>query len=142
MSAVLHVAEPSPRYLSRPPMVVDCSALAGIVFREAWGEAAAARLEARSLHAPYLLQAEIASVAVKKQRRGEAHAAFGLSLAAELEIDLHPVEPVAVAELALRYELSAYDAAYLWLAAQLKCPLATFDEQLARAAQSHLASLA
>lgn len=142
MSPALHIAEPPAQYLNRPPIVVDCSALAGIVFREPWGEQAAARLEARSLHAPYLLQAEIANVAVKKQRRGEVHAAQGLSLAAELEIDLHPINPVAVAALAQRYALSAYDAAYLWLAAELKCPLATFDAQLAQAAQAHLASLA
>ena len=56
-------------------------------------------------------------------------------------IDLHPVDPIAVADLALRYQLSAYDAAYLWLAADLKCPLATFDGKLALAARTHLASL-
>ena len=27
-------------------------------------------------------------------------------------------------------DLSAYDAAYLWLAAELKAPLATFDRKL------------
>ena len=43
--------------------------------------------------------------------------------------------------LALRYKLTAYAAAYLWLAAELKAPLATFDEKLAVAAQAHLASL-
>ncbi|MDP3414253.1 MAG: type II toxin-antitoxin system VapC family toxin, partial [Polaromonas sp.] len=48
----------------------------------------------------------------------------------------------AVADLAMRYGLSAYDAAYLWLAADLKCPLATFDDKLAAAARTHLAGLA
>ncbi|MCA3237404.1 MAG: type II toxin-antitoxin system VapC family toxin [Curvibacter sp.] len=140
MSA-LHIAEPPAKYQVRPPIVVDCSALAGIVFREPWGEQAAQQLEARSLHAPWLLQVEIASVAVKKMRRGEEHAAYGLGLAADMAIDLHAVDAVAVAHLAQRYQLSAYDAAYLCLAAELRCPLATFDAQLAHAAQSHLASL-
>jgi predicted nucleic acid-binding protein len=36
---------------------------------------------------------------------------------------------------AARYELSASDAAYLWLAAELQAPLATFDQKLAAAAQ-------
>lgn len=138
----LHIAEPPAQYQVRPPIVVDCSALAGIVFREPWGEQAAQQLEARSLHAPWLLQVEIASVAVKKLRRGEDHAAYGLGLAAEMAIELHAVDPVAVADLAQRYELSAYDAAYLWLAADMRCPLATFDAQLAQAAQTHLGSLA
>ena len=38
-------------------------------------------------------------------------------------------------------KLSAHGAAFLWLAAEIKAPLATFDEQLGRAAQVHLASL-
>ena len=67
----LYVAEPPARYLPLPPLVVDCSTLAGIVFNEEWRAQAVERLEGRSLHAPNVLQAEIASVAVKKQRRGE-----------------------------------------------------------------------
>ena len=47
----------------------------------------------------------------------------------------------AVAALALQYNLSAYDASYLWLAAELQCPLATFDDKLAKAAQAHLSTL-
>jgi len=40
--------------------------------------------------------------------------------------------------LAMRYELSAYDAAYLWLAGVLGAPLATFDRKLGQAAGRHL----
>jgi predicted nucleic acid-binding protein len=40
--------------------------------------------------------------------------------------------------LAMRYRLSAYDAAYLWLAGALQAPLAT-DAKLAGAARDYLA---
>ncbi len=43
--------------------------------------------------------------------------------------------------LAEQYQLTAYDAAYLWLAAQLKAPLATFDRRLGEAAQACLGAL-
>jgi len=32
--SVLYVAEPSPRHLVRPPLVVDCSLLAALLFDE------------------------------------------------------------------------------------------------------------
>jgi predicted nucleic acid-binding protein len=41
--------------------------------------------------------------------------------------------------LATRYQLSGYDAAYLWLAGALAAPLATFDAKLAKAANAYLA---
>ena len=138
----LYLAEPPAHYLARAPMVVDCSALAGLLFQETWRDLAAEKIHGRSLHAPFLLQTEIASVALKKHRKGFVElAADALAQYAEMDIDLHRVEPQHALALALRYQLSAYDAAYLWLAAELKAPLATFDEQLAAAAQMHLASL-
>lgn len=140
-SPTLYVAEPPPRYLPLPPLVVDCSTLAGLVFNEEWRAQALERLQGRSLHAPNVLQAEIASVAIKKQRRGEGHAATGLAEAARLDITLHRMDVQAVAALALQYNLSACDASYLWLAAELQCPLATFDDKLAKAAQAHLSTL-
>ena len=139
---VLYFAEPPAHYLARPAIVVDCSALAGLLFQEAWRDMAAEKIHGRSLHAPFLLQTEIASVALKKHRKGFAELATdALAQYAEMDIHLHRVEPTPVLALALRYKLSAYDAAYLWLAAELKAPLATFDEKLALAAQAHLASL-
>jgi predicted nucleic acid-binding protein len=122
-------------------LVVDCSALAGVVFRETWEAEARRRLEPCALHAPHLLLAELANVAVKKMRRGESHAEGALALASEMAIQLHRIDPAAVVALAWRYQLSAYDASYLWLATELKCPLVTFDQKLGEAARQHLAGL-
>ncbi len=142
MTRRLHVAEPPAGYRLRPPIVVDCSVLAGILFQEPWRDQALARIGGHALHAPWLLQTELASVAFKKHRQGFAEiATAGLSHFADLALDLHAIDPVAVSSLADQYRLSAYDAAYLWLAADLKAPLATFDEQLGRAAQGHLSAL-
>jgi len=100
------------------------------------------RIQGLALHAPDLLQAEMANVAAKKLRRGEPHVADGLAQMAAMQIDLHRIDIQGVVALAVRYQLSVYDAAYLWSAAELKAPLATFDEKLAAAAQVHLAGLA
>ena len=138
----LFVAEPPAQYLARPPVVVDCSAVAGVVFSEPWRDQASDQIRGRSLKAPYLLQSEITSVALKKHRQGFAQEADdGLAFFGDMDVELHPVSPAAVLAIALRYKLSAYDAAYLWLAADLKAPLATFDKKLATAAKAHLASL-
>ena len=141
VTPTLYVAEPPALYLMRPPLVIDCSALAGIVFQESWQAKAQQSISGRTLHAPNLLPYEITSVTLKKLRRGETHAADGLAEALDMAIELHEINAQEAFELAKRYQLSAYDAAYLWLAAELKCPLATFDEKLATAAQTHLSTL-
>lgn len=138
----LFLAEPPPHYLVRPPLVLDCSTLAGLIFEEDWQAQALQKIEGRSLKAPYLLEVEITSVALKKRRRGGLDiASSGLARYVDMDIELFEVSAVDVFELAKRYQLSAYDAAYLWLAAELTCPLATFDEKLAVAAKAHLSSL-
>lgn len=138
----LHLAEPPSSYFQRRPLVVDCSVLSGLLFQEHWQGEAVQKISDRALHAPYLLHAELASVAVKKHKQGLAQIADdGLAQFQVMDIDLHPVKVQAVVSLALRYQLSAYDAAYLWLAAALKAPLATFDEKLGTAAKAHLATL-
>jgi predicted nucleic acid-binding protein len=138
----LYVAEPPAQYLVRPPLVVDCSILAGLVFREPWEPLATERIQGKTLHAPYLLQVELGSVAAKKHRTGAIDIALeGMAQFENMNIQLHQVQPTATLALALQYKLSTYDAAYLWLAAELKCPLATFDEKLAKAALIHLSSL-
>lgn len=139
---VLYVAEPPARYLPQPPLVVDCSALAGILFQEAWQEQAKAQLSGRSLYAPFILQSEICNVALKKARHGATvAAACGLAQWQDFAIELLRIDVAATFTLAQRYGLSAYDAGYLWLAAELQCSLATFDDKLAKAAQAHLSAL-
>lgn len=139
----LYVAEPPAAYLVRPPMVVDCSAICGILFDEPWREQAMARIAGKTLYAPYLLDHEVISVTLKKHRQQWSRESITGALEdyVQYQIELRETDITAQLDLALRYKLSAYDAAYLWLAAELKAPLATFDEKLAAAAQAHLASL-
>lgn len=138
----LFVAEPPTAFILRTPLVVDCSTLAALLFREHWVVEAEQNIANRLLHAPYLLQAEIANVAIKKSRQGMGQIVQdGIAQLEALAIELHRVQEAEVIALADRYRLSAYDACYLWLAAELKAPLATFDERLATAAKSHLAGL-
>ena len=139
----LFVAEPPALYLARPALVVDCSVLSAVLFEESMRDEALQRLAGRTLHAPTLIEHEIASVAMKKLAQGWPVKSVQAALAdfATHALELHRSDVVAQVELAQRYKLSAYDAAYLWLAAELKAPLATFDAKLGKAAQRHLGAL-
>ena len=140
----LYVSEPPMSYSTRPPAVVDANVLAAFLFGEAESDMALARLHPYTLHAPALLPFEIANVAINKLRRGMASPqalterleGFDFSL-----IRLSATPPAGVFDLAQHYKLSAYDASYLWLAAELRAPLVTFDGKLAAAAADCLANL-
>jgi len=138
---VLHVAEPPAAYLMRPPIVVDCSVLSAALFQEETRDEAVRILTGKTLHAPVLLDGEMISVAVKKNRAGWPEAVIARALADYVQqaIEFHQPDVEAQYALALRYGLSAYDAAYLWVAGFLRAPLATFDGKLAEAARKHLA---
>lgn len=142
MSTGLFVAEPSRSHYARPPLVADCSALAAVLFQEATRDEALARLSGHELHAPELLDYELASVALKKARGGAGEIAqIALEHYQQAALTLHRVDAAAVVALAQRCELTAYDAAYLWLAAELKAPLVTFDRRLGLAAAAYLGAL-
>lgn len=140
----LHVAEPPARYGQRPPAVVDASLIAALLFAEPEQSAAADKLISCQPMAPDLLPYELGNVAVNKLRRGVAEAAVraGLAELDTLDIELHAVAASSAFDLAARYGLTAYDSAYLALAAQLRCPLFTFDARLAAAAWQHFGSAA
>jgi predicted nucleic acid-binding protein len=132
----LLVIEPRGRYARLVPAVVDASVLASMLFDEANASDATIAMEGMELHAPDLLDHELVSVALKKARNGlEDAARLGLSVFATLEITRHAVEPSSQWSIALANNLSAYDAAYLALAAELGCPLITFDQKLGAAAR-------
>jgi len=120
--------------MSAEPGVVDASALAALLFDEPEAAATAAILEDLILTAPTLLPYEIASVTLKKlHRRPQQAQAILLSadLFNHLAIDLVETPHAELASLALRTDLSVYDAAYLWLATELVAPLITLDRDMA-----------
>lgn len=139
----LHVAEPRSAYLHRPPLVTDASVIAAALFGEAGRAEAVALLHGRTLHAPHLIDLEIASVGLKKLRRENLSrevVAAALQAYAGLPIERHAVEAETLVAIAERYGLTAYDAAYLHVAEQLTAPLATLDDKLAAAARAYLAT--
>lgn len=143
-AALLHIAEPPVAYVGRPRLVADATVLAAVVFGEAEREQAVALLYGRAIVAPHLVDYEIASVALKKARRERLPSAAVMAALegyAAIPIERHAVAVGAMFSIAQRYALTAYDAAYLWLAAELETPLATFDDRLAAAAGKHLAGL-
>ncbi|MBK6005634.1 type II toxin-antitoxin system VapC family toxin [Ramlibacter ginsenosidimutans] len=120
---------------------MDCSVLGAALFEEDTRDDAWRILAGKTLHAPLLLDSEMVSVAAKKSRAGLAADVVANVLAdyARQEIEFHrpPVEEQYA--LAMRYGVSPYDAAYLWVAGDLHAPLATFDAKLAKAARAYLA---
>jgi predicted nucleic acid-binding protein len=135
----LIVAEPRASYATRLPLVADCSALASLLFDEPERAESLQAMTGRDLFAPDLIDHELVSVAVRKSRLGlELVAAQGLADLTRLQLTRCQVDPQAQWRLALQYDLSAYDAAYLWLAAELRAPLVTFDHRLGAAARLHL----
>lgn len=139
-TGTVFVAEPSGRWFRQAPAVVDCSLMATVV----WNEPDAARVTAwmagKDLHAPAILVYEMANVARNKVRSGMSVEAARLGLLAfeGHRITLHDCPPDALFDMAQRYALTAYDAAYLCVADALRSPLLTLDERLAEAASRHL----
>jgi len=121
-----------------PVEVVDASAVAAILFGEPEAEKVAERMEGADLVAPTLLPFEIASVCLKKivaapedeDRLLRAHRLLG-----RMGIRFLDVEHEETVRMARSERITAYDAAYLWLARGLGVDLLTLDRDLARAAR-------
>ena len=94
------------------------------------------------LFAPTLLPAEIASVVLRRVRRGELPEGqvARISRVIGLLVNLVPI-PGLIAEasrIAVMYGTSVYDALYVALAADMKCAVVTADRRLLDAVRPHL----
>lgn len=137
----LFVMEPAPRYVVPRPAVVDASVIAALVFAEPENAEAARMLAGRRPLAPDILAYEITNIAATRRRRGDALQTLQDCLGDFQAMGIELISPdlPLVLDLAARFKLTAYDAAYLAVAGTLQCPLCTFDKRLADAAQLYLA---
>ncbi len=88
-----------------------------------------------SLHAPHLIDVEVAQVIRRYWRAGDLPSARGeeaLRDLADLPIHRHSHEPLLSRIWQLRNNLTAYDAAYVALAEGLDAEFLTLDKALAR----------
>lgn len=120
-------------------IVIDASALVELLVG---GTPRAARVAARisdpaeSLHAPQLIDLEVASVLRSLESRRQLSRALATrSIVDLLALDLtrYPHEALVPRIWQLRGHLTAYDAAYVALAENLASPLVTCDRRLASA---------
>lgn len=120
--------------------VVDASALGAVLFGEAEGPKVADWMQGAPLYAPSLIRFEIANVCVTKLRRSrDQREALLTSFAMldDVEMEIVDVDLRRVVDMAERFNLTACDASYLWLAVTLGAELVTLDARLAAAMASH-----
>jgi len=118
-------------------IVLDTSALVAWLLGHDGADMVAQRMSAAdSLHAPALIDLEVAQVFRRYARKGElddARAAQALVALAELDMTRHSHELLLPLVWRLRENCTAYDAAFAALAAALAAPLVTLDAKTARA---------
>jgi len=120
-------------------IVVDASALLEALLRTPSAKAVEDRLFAprQTLHAPHLLDVEVAQVIRRYAAGGEIDSERGrLALIdlADFPVRRYPHDVLLPRIWNLRNNLTAYDAAYVALAEALDAPLLTRDRRLAGAA--------
>lgn len=89
--------------------------------------------------APHLLVYEVVNsiaTATRQQRIAQDKASEALNNLMALGVELREVEGLIVLETAIRYNVAAYDAAYLALAEVEKCDLWTGDRAFYQAVRS------
>ena len=118
--------------------VLDASAVGAVLFGEAESTWVRERVRGADLFAPALLHFEIANICLKKARRTpveKPRLIRALALLGRVRIRIMPVDWLGAVEAAERWQLSAYDASYLWLAETLALELVTLDKRLHLAAK-------
>ncbi len=120
-------------------MVLDASAALELLLGGPAAGAIARRIRppGESLHAPHLIDLEVAQVLRRYARAGaigEERGREALRDLSDLGIERHPHDLLLRRIWELRDRVTAYDAAYLTLAEALPAPLVTLDARLARSA--------
>ena len=123
-------------------IVVDASAMLEALLRTPAAKAVEKWLfdPRQTLHAPHLLDIEVAQVIRRYSANGEIDSERGRAALADLaDFPLHryPHDFLLPRIWDLRNNLTAYDAAYVALAEALDAPLLTRDRRLATAAGYH-----
>jgi predicted nucleic acid-binding protein len=123
-------------------IVVDASAMLEVVLRTPDAHAVEVRLfdPDETLHAPHLLDVEIAQVIRRYAANGEIDSERGgaaLDDLAVFPVHRYPHDVLLPRVWELRNHLTAYDAVYVALAEALEAPLLTRDRRLAGAAGHH-----
>ena len=123
-------------------IVVDASAVVELLATEKRNQRLERRLlEEPDLHAPHLLDVEVANALRGMTSRGELggdRAADALLDVGDMPVELYPHSALLPRAWELRRSLTIYDAVYVALAEALEAPLVTCDAGLARAAASHV----
>ena len=119
-------------------IVLDASAVVEVLLQSEVGASLAERLLApeSSLHAPYLLDVEVAQVLRRFVLRGEVQpmrAQQALAVLAGFPIERYPHTILLPRIWTLRENLTAYDAAYVALTEILGATLLTRDGRISRA---------
>ncbi len=120
-------------------IVVDASAVLEFLLRTPLGERVEARFfgkEEEELHAPHLLDVEIAQGLRRLVRTGEVSSGrAGEAIDDLTDLDLHRHAHLDLLDRAwkLRDNISAYDAMYVALAEAIEAPIVTCDSPLAKA---------
>ncbi|MEO9191733.1 MAG: type II toxin-antitoxin system VapC family toxin [Acetobacteraceae bacterium] len=119
-------------------IVVDASALLEVLLRTPAAEAVERRLldSRQTLHAPHLLDVEVAQVIRRYTLAGELDVERGGVALADLgdfPLRRYPHDFLLPRVWELRNNLTAYDAVYVALAEALDVPLLTRDQRLATA---------
>lgn len=113
-------------------IVIDASALVDAFIGDV---SVSGRIAGEDLHGPHLIDLEVASALRRLEAAGTIGPSAGDRIVAALQTaDIHRHDHVALLGLvwSLRHNLSAYDAAYVALAAALDVPLVTTDRRLAK----------
>jgi predicted nucleic acid-binding protein len=117
-------------------MVLDASAAIELLLRTSSGRRVQARIfsPSESLHAPHLIDLEVAQALRRSVASGTITSARGeqaLEDLRDLSLERYAHEILLERIWQLRHNLTAYDAAYVALAERLAAPVLTCDRKIA-----------